>query len=41
MTQLRPVVVQLLRPMILLAAAALLIEVLLPILLAAQAGRPT
>jgi hypothetical protein len=41
MTQLRPVVVQLLRPMILLVAAALLIEVLLPILLAAQAGPST
>jgi hypothetical protein len=41
MTQLRPVVVQLLRPMILLAGAALLIEVLLPILLAAQSGPST
>jgi hypothetical protein len=38
MSQFRPVIVQLVRPMILLGAAALLIEGILPILLAAQAG---
>jgi hypothetical protein len=38
MTQIRPLLVQLLRPLILLAGAALLIEGLLPALLAAQAG---
>jgi hypothetical protein len=40
MSQFRPVIVQLVRPMILLGAAALLIEGILPILLAAQAGPP-
>jgi hypothetical protein len=40
MTQIRPVLVQILRPLILLLAAAMLIEVLLPVLLAAQAGPP-
>ncbi len=38
MTQIRPALVQLLRPLVLLAGAALLIEGLLPVLLAAQAG---
>jgi hypothetical protein len=41
MTQIRPVLVQLLRPLILLAGAALLIEGLLPALLSAQAGPPS
>jgi hypothetical protein len=38
MTQMGPVLVQLIRPLILVTAAGLLIEVLLPVLLAAQAG---
>jgi hypothetical protein len=38
MSQFRPVIVQLLRPIVLVGAAALLIEGILPILLAAQAG---
>ncbi|HYU49214.1 MAG TPA: hypothetical protein VEO91_04695 [Candidatus Limnocylindria bacterium] len=40
MIQMGPVLVQLIRPLILLAACALMIEVLLPILLTAQAGPP-
>jgi hypothetical protein len=40
MTQIRPVLVQMLRPLILLAAAAVVIEGLLPVLLQAQAGPP-
>jgi len=38
MSQFRPVIVQLLRPIVLVGAAALLIEGILPVLLAAQAG---
>ncbi len=40
MTQTRLMLVQVLRPLVMLAGAALLIEGLLPVLLAAQAGLP-